>query len=81
MIKNKKEIVSHKIGEQLLYQDEYIGIDFVMDYLEIKQSKAYTILGEIRKMLAKKYGYTSIANGRATLSGFYEYMGLRGKFE
>lgn len=81
MIKNKKEIVSHKIGEQLLYQDEYIGIDFVMDYLEIKQSKAYTILGEIRKMLAKKYGYTSIANGRATLSGFYEYMGLKGKFE
>lgn len=81
MIKNKKEIVSHKIGEQLLYQDEYIGIEFVMDYLEIKQSKAYTILGEIRKMLAKKYGYTSIANGRATLSGFYEYMGLRGKFE
>ena len=81
MIKNKKEIVSHKIGEQLLYQDEYIGIDFVMDYLEIKQSKAYTILGEIRKMLAKKYGYTCIANGKATLSGFYEYMGLRGKFE
>lgn len=81
MIKNKKEIVSHKIGEQLLYQDEYIGIEFVMDYLEIKQSKAYTILGEIRKMLAKKYGYTSIANGRATLSGFYEYFGLKGKFE
>ena len=52
-----------------------------MDYLEIKQSKAYTILGEIRKMLAKKYGYTSIANGRATLSGFYEYFGLKGKFE
>lgn len=81
MIKNKKEIVSHKIGEQLLYQDEYIGIEFVMDYLEIKQSKAYTILGEIRKMLSKKYGYTRIANGRATLSGFYEYMGLKGKFE
>lgn len=81
MIKNKKEIVSHKIGEQLLYQDEYIGIEFVMDYLEIKQSKAYTILGNIRKMLAKKYGYTCIANGRATLSGFYEYMGLKGKFE
>ena len=81
MIKNKKEIVSHKIGDNLLYQDEYIGLEFVMDYLEVKQSKAYTILCEIRKMLAKKYGYTSIANGRATLSGFYEYMGLRGKFE
>lgn len=81
MIRNKKEIQCHRIGEQLLYQDEYIGIEFVMDYLEIKQSKAYTILGEIRKMLAKKYGYTCIANGRATLSGFYEYMGLRGKFE
>lgn len=81
MIRNKKEIQCHRIGEQLLYQDEYIGIEFVMDYLEIKQSKAYTILGEIRKMLAKKYGYTRIGNGRATLSGFYEYMGLRGKFE
>lgn len=81
MIRNKKEIQCHRIGEQLLYQDEYIGIEFVMDYLEIKQSKAYTILGEIRKMLAKKYGYTSIANGRATLSGFYEYFGLKGKFE
>ena len=81
MIKNKKEIQCHKIGEQLLYQDEYIGLDFVMDYLEVGQSKAYTILTAIRKMLAKKYGYTSIANGRATLSGFYEYMGLRGKFE
>lgn len=81
MIRNKKEIQCHRIGEQLLYQDEYIGIEFVMDYLEIKQSKAYTILGDIRKMLAKKYGYTSIANGRATLSGFYEYFGLKGKFE
>ena len=81
MIKSKKELVCHKIGDQLLFQDEYIGIEFVMDYLEIKQSKAYTILGEIRKMLAKKYGYTSIANGRATLSGFYEYFGLKGKFE
>ena len=81
MIRNKKEIQCHRIGEQLLYQDEYIGIEFVMDYLEIKQSKAYTILGNIRKMLAKKYGYTCIANGRATLSGFYEYFGLKGKFE
>ena len=81
MIKNKKEIKCHKIGDQLLYQDEYIGLDFVMDYLDVGQSSAYNILTETRKMLAKKYGYTSIANGRATLSGFYEYMGLRGKFE
>ena len=81
MIKNKKEIKCHKIGDQLLYQDEYIGLDFVMDYLEVGQSKAYSILNEIRKMLSKKYGYTRIANGRATLSGFYEYIGLKGKFE
>ena len=81
MIKNKKEIKCHKIGEQLLYQDEYIGLDFVMDYLEVGQSSAYNILGEIRKLLARKYGYTNIANGKATLSGFYEYIGLRGKFE
>ena len=81
MIKSKKELVCHKIGDQLLYQDEYIGPDFVMDFLEIGQSSAYNILTEIRKMLAKKYGYTSIANGRATLSGFYEYIGLKGKFE
>ena len=81
MIKNKKEIQCHKIGDQLLLQDEYIGLEFVMDYLEIGQSKAYSILNEIRKMLAKKYGYTNIANGKATLSGFYEYIGLKGKFE
>lgn len=81
MIKSKKELVCHKIGDQLLYQDEYIGLDFVMDYLEVGQSSAYHILGEIRKLLARKYGYTNIANGRATLSGFYEYIGLKGKFE
>lgn len=81
MIKSKKEIQYHKIGDQFLYQDEYIGPDFVMDFLEVGQSSAYNILAETRKMLARKYGYTSIANGRATLSGFYEYMGLRGKFE
>lgn len=81
MIKKKKEIQCHRIGEQLLYQDEYIGPDFVMDYLEVGQSSAYHILGEIRKLLARKYGYTNIANGRATLSGFYEYIGLKGKFE
>lgn len=81
MIKSKKELVCHKIGDQLLYQDEYIGPDFVMDFLEVGQSSAYNILGEIRKLLARKYGYTNIANGKATLSGFYEYIGLRGKFE
>ena len=81
MIKNKKEIQYHKIGDQFLYQDEYIGPDFVMDFLEVGQSSAYNILTEIRKMLARKYGYTSIAHGRATLSGFYEYIGLKGKFE
>lgn len=81
MIKSKKEIQCHKIGDQLLYQDEYIGPDFVIDFLEVGQSSAYKILTETRKMLAKKYDYTSIANGRATLSGFYEYMGFKGKFE
>lgn len=80
MLRKKSEIQKVKVGDIWAYQDDYIGKEFVMDFLDVKESKAYSIINEIRKHLKKKHGYI-LMQGRATLSGFFEMMGLKGKFE